>query len=286
MKLWEKDTEIDFFQKADPFSNPEQLFYYSDDGHWYAYWPKRYKGKKSTLQSRNALIGNFTERWSSEILEGFASKKGWYPVQGMVCEELGLSNRSPADIALCTTQFINQQSQNIKAIFEVKMSVVWNWEFKENKLTCIGDYTTHSGNPGLLRSDTMLKAGGKSINIKVSDPIGAKIPIVILGNTPIGKAYYSTVDNLKKYGVIQGFWSLNPDPQDGKPTIKSTPHKGFIRMDDYDELNTHLEKLFTEEREFFSSMKSKPELGKIIEMANKEKTYEAKAQRFLELIRV
>ena len=37
--------------------------------------------------------------------------------------------------------------------------------------------------------------------------------------------------------------------------------------------------------EFFSSMKSKKELGQIIEIANKESTYELKAERFLKLIR-
>jgi hypothetical protein len=40
-----------------------------------------------------------------------------------------------------------------------------------------------------------------------------------------------------------------------------------------------------EDREFFSSMQSKKRLGEIIEIANRETTYEAKAKRFLELLR-
>ena len=47
------------------------------------------------------------------------------------------------------------------------MSIVWNWEYKVGDseiiiLKCIGNYKTHQGNPGLLRSDSMLKAIGKS----------------------------------------------------------------------------------------------------------------------------
>lgn len=36
---------------------------------------------------------------------------------------------------------------------------------------------------------------------------------------------------------------------------------------------------------FFSSMKSKKELGQFIEIANREATYEQKAEKFLKLIR-
>jgi hypothetical protein len=36
---------------------------------------------------------------------------------------------------------------------------------------------------------------------------------------------------------------------------------------------------------FFSSMKSKKELGKIIEIANREPNFEKKAEKFLSLIR-
>jgi len=40
-----------------------------------------------------------------------------------------------------------------------------------------------------------------------------------------------------------------------------------------------------EEREFFSSMQTKTELGRIIEIANRESSYEKKAEKFLTLIR-
>ena len=170
-------------------------------------------------------------------------------------------------------------------LFEVKMSVVWNWELKkEGKLECLGDFTAHQGNPGMLRSDSMLKAIGKSINIRVSGFNSTKIPIIVLGNTPITKSYYEKVDHLRKSGIIQGFWSVNPNPREVE-TLKQTEFDGFIRMDNDEELLNHLETLFKEDREFFSGMRTKKQLGRIIEISNKEETYEKKAEKFLQLIR-
>ena len=242
------------------------------------------------MQSRNSLIGRFTETWSADLLREFAENTGHYVVQGAVCNEIGLNKQSPSDVAICKTNKIEQNSEDIIAIIEVKMSVVWNWELKNvnerEELLCLGDYKTHKGNPGLLRSDSMLKAIGKSINIRVSGIGASKIPIIILGNTPITKSYYEKVDHLKKSGVIQGFWSLNPNPLDNNAeNIKNTEENGFFRFDSYDELIMRLNDLIEEEREFFSSMKSKTELGKIIEIANNEATYEEKAEKFLMLIR-
>ena len=56
-------------------------------------------------------------------------------------------------------------------------------------------------------------------------------------------------------------------------------------MDSYDDLRQNLENLLSEKREFFSSMKSKKELGQIIEIANRESNFEKKAEKFLSLIR-
>jgi len=285
-ELWTKEKEIQFFEEASNFATPEQLFYVADDSHYYAYWPKSYKGKKTTLQSRNALIGNFTEKYSVDLLQDFANSQGLYAVQRVICEELGLTSQSPADVALCSRRQRVQFATDIKAIFEVKMSVVWNWELRDNQLICLGDFKTHKGNPGLLRSDSMLKAIGKSINIRVSSYSASVIPIIVLGNTPISQSYIQKVDHLYNTGIIQGFWSVNPNPLDNNgENLKQSPDKGFIRMDSYEELLQNLENLLSEKREFFSSMKSKKEVGKIIEIANKEPSYEEKAVKFLSLIR-
>ena len=285
VELWNKKTEIEFFKQAEDFATPEQLFYKADGNKYYAYWPKGYKGKKTTLQSRNSLIGNFTERWSVDLIQVFAKSKGLYAVQGVVCEEIGLTKQSPADVVICKTNDVIQKAENILMIFEVKMSVVWNWERKsDGSLECIGDFTKHQGNPGLLRSDSMLKAIGKSINIRVSSFNSAKIPIIILGNTPVTSSYYKKVDHLRTSGIIQGFWSVNPKPRD-IDTLKETDGSGFLRMDTIDEFYSKLEELFSEDREFFSGMRTKKQLGQIIEIADKEDSFEKKAEKFLSLIR-
>jgi len=289
--LWNKKQEENFFLKSLEFATPEQLFYQTADSKLYAYWPKGYRREKTTLQSRNSLIGAFTEKWTTDLFSEIAKEFNGYAVQGAICEEVALTQQSPADVAICKTDKIIQKPQDILLIIEVKMSIVWNWELVKTdagfRLVCIGDYKTHQGHPGLLRSDSMLKAIGKSINIRVSSFAASKIPIIILGNTRITKSYYKKVDHLKKNGIIQGFWSVNPHPLDNNDddNIKQTDQLGFYRFDDYQELERFSSTLLTEEREFFSSMQTKKRLGEIIEIANREQTYENKAQRFLELLR-
>ena len=122
--LWTKDKEIEFFSDSKKFATAEQLYYFGDDSRYYAYWPKSYKGKKTTLQSRNALIGNFTEKYSVDTLQGFANAQNLYAVQGVICNEIGLSAQSPADVALCKSRQREQTVSNIKAIFEVNLSSI------------------------------------------------------------------------------------------------------------------------------------------------------------------
>lgn len=286
VELWNKEVEKRFFAESVKFVTPEQLFYVTDRNRYLAYWPKGYDGKESTLQSRNALIGNFTEKWTTDLIQEVVKDKGLFAVQGAICDEIALTNMSPADVVISRNKNINQQVEDILAIIEVKMSIVWNWELQGGKtLSCIGDYKTHQGNPGLLRSDSMLKGIGKSINIRVSSLQAATIPIIVMGNTPITNSYYPKVDHLKVAGIIQGFWSVNPKPlDDNGENIKKTDKQGFYKFDDFEELRKAFNVLLSEERNFFSSMKSKKELGEIIEIANREGTYEKKAAVFLKLI--
>jgi len=195
IELWNQEVERKFFNESVKFATPEQLFYVTDKNRYLAYWPKGYEGKKSTLQSRNALIGNFTEKWTTDLIHEIVKDKGLFAVQGAICDEIALTNMSPADIAISRSKSINQRAEDILAIIEVKMSIVWNWELQKSKsLSCIGDYKSHQGNPGLLRSDSMLKGIGKSINIRVSSFQAATIPIIVMGNTPITNSYYPKVD--------------------------------------------------------------------------------------------
>lgn len=285
MNFWDTNTEIQFFQEAlKNFASPEQVFYRLDSD-YYAYVPKGDSGQNQTLQSRNSLIGQFTERWAKSLFEPIANKMGLYAVNNVVCEEIGLSNRSDADLAFCTTDESNQKPENIRLIFEVKMSIVSNYKYdKANGVEYVGDYKTHKGNPSLLRSDSMLKAIGKSINVRVSGYASTKIPIVILGNSPINKSYVKKVDFLKNAGVIQGFWSLHPSPTESI-YIHKTTELGFRTIDDLNVLNQVVQELANKDLNFFSSMLPKETLGQIITEANTETDEIKKAEKFLELIK-
>ncbi len=165
------------------------------------------------------------------------------------------------------------------------MSVVSNYRFdKQDKIEFIGDYKQHKGNPSLLRSDSMLKATGKSINIRVSGHASANIPIIILGNSPITENYVKKVDFLKTSGVIQGFWSLNPKPTENN-FVKVTPKKGFQTIEAMDTIFQLSKKLVESDMNYFSSMIPKTNLGEIISIASNETTNIAKAEKFLNLIR-
>lgn len=285
MKLWNSETEKQFFLEAlKSFASPEQLFYNLKSG-CYAYVPKNFDGEGQTLQSRNSLIGQFTEKWTKDLFAPIAKHFGLYAVNSVVCEEIGLPKRSSADLAFCKTNLTNQKAESIKLIFEIKMSIVSNYKyFNPNKLLFIGDYKSHKGNPALLRSDSMLKAIGKAINIRVSGVESTKIPIVILGNSPITDSYIHKVDFLKAAGVIQGFWSLNPNPIE-TDHIRQTTNLGFQTIESIELLKSLISELLNQKMNYFSSMVSKPKLGEFIRIANKENSDEEKAEKFLYLIR-
>ena len=285
MNLWNNETEIQFFTEAlKNFASPEQLFYNLHSG-YYAYVPKNVDGEGQTLQSRNSLIGQFTEKWAKDIFSPIARNLGLYAVNSVACEEIGLPKRSSADLAFCTKNSTNQRPENIKLVFEIKMSIVSNYKYtRPDNISFIGDYKSHKGNPALLRSDSMLKAIGKSINIRVSGIESTKIPIIILGNSPITDSYIHKVDFLKTAGVIQGFWSLNPTPTSTEH-VRSTPINGFQTVENINLLSKLINELLNQEMNYFSSMISKPKLGEIIRIANEENTAEAKAEKFLQLIK-
>ena len=288
MKLWNDTVEKQFFQhflkKEEAFS-PKKLFYLINDK-YLAYTPKNTASPGYTLQSRNSLIGQFTEKWCQQLLSPIARKFNLYAVTNVVCAEAGLSKQSSADIAFCKRDKKHQKYQDIKIIFEIKMSLLSNYEFDKNKKTVkwIGDYTTHKGNPSLLRSDSMLKAIGKLINIRVANPCTRNIPLLVLGNSPITKHYEKKVDSLKKLGVIQGFLSLNPSLPPKRGVINNTPEQGFQTVKNKKDLDELFGKLIYSPMIYFSAMTLKNKLGQIISQSNREKSIEGKAEKFLKLI--
>ena len=96
VELWNKEVEKKFFSESVKFATPEQLFYVTDKNRYLAYWPKGYDGKKSTLQSRNTLIGNFTEKWTTDLIQEIVKGNGLFAVQNTKCKEVALRNLLPA----------------------------------------------------------------------------------------------------------------------------------------------------------------------------------------------
>lgn len=286
MKLWNKSQEKLFFVNSKSFASPEQLFYRTSDGRYLAYWPKRYRGKKTTLQARNSLVGNFTEKWAADLL-GRLVGDDLCIVQQARIPSLGITSNSPADIAVATADKKILKASQVKLICEVKMSLVWNWEYDPTlgSVREVGDFRTHQGKPSFTRSDSILKAIGKCIDIRVSNFESTKIPIVVIGNAPLSNGFSKKADYLKHSGLIQGFWSLNPFPLNHGNTRKTTPKGGFIRFDNTSELKMHLNSLFNQDLNFFSGMESPSNLGKLIELANEEETYENKGLKFLNLLK-
>jgi hypothetical protein len=285
MNLWDINTEKRFFTEAlGHFATPEKLFYNLKSGK-FAYVPKGCDTEGQTLQSRNALIGNYTETWAKKLLEPIAEKIHLFAINTVECPEIGLTKRSEADLAFCSTDSKIQSAHNIKLIFEIKMSIVSNYKYTvQNSIEFVGDYKTHQGNPSLLRSDSMLKAIGKSINIRVSGVESAEIPIIVLGNSPISANYSHKVDFLKTAGVVQGFWSLNSKPTESD-FIKKSEKLGFQTIEKIDKIESLIKDLLDVKLNYFSSMISQKKLGEYIRIAHKEPTDEAKAEKFLSLIR-
>lgn len=287
MRLWSKNQEKLFFDKSKNFATPEQLFYRTDDGRLVTYWPKGYSGVKSTLQARNSLIGNFTEKWVCDLLNYMLCDKDLYVIQQAQIPSIGITHKSPADIVIATADKKVLMADEVRLIFEVKMSLVWNWQYDDATgiVKEIGDYRTHQGRPSFTRSDSILKAIGKGIDIRVSNVRASKIPLIILGNAPLSNGFCKKADYLKTSGIIQGFWSLNPFPLNHGNTRKRSHKNGFVRMDNVDELNMSLNQLFKQDLNFFSGMENPEKLGQLIEIANRENTYENKGLKFLNLLK-
>lgn len=287
MRLWSKYQEKLFFDKSKNFATHQQLFYRTDDGRYVTYWPKGYNGTKSTLQSRNTLIGNFTEKWVCDLLTNILPEDEYYIMQQAQIPAIGITHKSPADIVIAKANKKVLMPDEVKLIFEVKMSLVWNWQYDETTGTIkeIGDYRTHQGRPSFTRSDSILKAIGKGIDIRVSNVKASKIPFIILGNAPLSNGFCKKADYLKNAGIIQGFWSLNPFPLNHGNTRKRSVKNGFLRMDNVDELNMRLNQLFKQDLNFFSGMENPKRLGQLIEIANREETYENKGLKFLNLLK-
>ena len=285
--MWTKKTEKEFFlwvfekRKA----KPEQIFYLVKDRYLF-YLPKGTKGQGQVMQARNPWVGEFTEEWAEKFLSPIVRNLGFYVVRRATIHEWGLFGQRVADLVICRTpqKFSKVDPNSVIAIVEVKMSIVWNWEWmpRSNEIVCAGDFRTHQGRPSVLRSDTVLKALGKAIEVRSKGFNGA---FFVLCNTPIPDDYQTQVDGCKRIGVIQGFFSVNPQPLDEKDSLKRTDFEGFLRWDSPDEASATLSSLLAEQSQFFSGYLSLSQLGELIETASRQSSPQDKARCFLKILR-
>ncbi|STQ86862.1 hypothetical protein LS73_006445 [Helicobacter muridarum] len=106
--MWQNNDEINFFEGAlrGGFATEKDLFYKINNKSL-AYIPKSCKDNIPTLQSRDSLIGSYTETWCQKLLKPLADKLELFAINGVICEELGLIKSSRADLAFCSTNEIN-----------------------------------------------------------------------------------------------------------------------------------------------------------------------------------
>lgn len=129
----------------------------------------------------------------------------------------------------------------------------------------------------------MLKAIGKAVNIRLSSKEFSNIPIIIIGNSPISKNYIHKADILHTKGIIQHFINIYPSSENIIYSF-SSPKKGFLTMQNVQQLKELIVKLLSIKSIYFSSMISLDKLGEIIKLSAYEKDKILIGTKFLELI--
>ncbi|CAO81118.1 MAG: hypothetical protein KA963_05630 [Candidatus Cloacimonas sp.] len=122
------------------------------------------------------------------------------------------------------------------------------------------------------------------ITTKLYNNLGVLCVFGVLG---VKNAELRIINNnqCKSAGVIQGFWSLNPCPSEIDDYIKNSPRLGFKTYNNVTDIINDCEELVTNEYYFLSTMLNKPQIGKYISIAAREKTDTAKAEKFIELLK-
>lgn len=250
------------------------------------------KLESNTPQGRNAPVANFAEAYALEVVDNalrMSKLAGLEAKREVVCEELGLSSRSGADIAVVEEGKRGRvyEPKEIRLVFEVKMSIVWNWESSPaGEPTLIADYDGHKGRGSIYRTDSILKAIGKGAIFR-SHRGSDSIPYIVLGNCPPPSSYISKIDGAVTSGIIQRFVSLTPQPlisntdNPSKRNPKASPKKGFVRVDSVEEFSALIADYLRDERVFFGSMISKKKLGRIIRSLDTSKDPQLVGEDFI-----
>jgi hypothetical protein len=227
----------------------------------------------SAFNQRNAIVADMTERFAlslfSHAINTVANLSGKFFVKrNVVCPQLELRGATSADMAILNSDIEGPvPARSIECIFEIKMSIIWNWA-EDDKSKPLADYDAHAGRPSIYRTDSILKAIGKAA-ITRSCQGSERIPFIVVSNTPPPPNYRDKVDGTVRAGLIQKWISLTPNPlvvepnrSPGKRNPKQTA--GFLRIDSVSELQELLSTVLTSEWQYVGAMVEAKRIGEII----------------------
>ena len=247
----------------------------------------------SEFNQRNAIVADATERFTLQLFQSIVNGPGtlkgrFFVKRNVECPQLELRNRTKADLAILDRDVDGPVTpEQIKCIFEVKMSIIWNWSETDRRQP-LADYDSHAGRPSIYRTDSILKAIGKAAITRACKG-SERIPFVVVGNTPPPVAYRDKVDGTVRSGLIQRWISLTPTPLVVKP--ESSPSRrdpketfGFLRVDSTSELEEMFVKILTKDWRYVGAMVEPKEIGGIIKGLDLNKTDEEIGEAFLKLM--
>lgn len=245
----------------------------------------------SEFNQRNAIVADATERFAVALFDDVVQHSPdlhgkFFVKRNVVCRQLELYGQSKADMAILDQNLDTPVSPNrIKCIFEIKMSIIWNWS-EDNRDKPLSDYDSHAGRPSIYRTDSILKAIGKAA-VTRSCSGSERIPFIVVGNTPPPPGYRDKVDGTVKAGLIQQWISLTPSPlavQTGDPAQERNPKHtlGFQRLDDTRELEQLLLNMLTRNWRYMGAMVEAEQIGQVIKSLDLSKTPEEIGEAFLQ----
>ena len=242
---------------------------------------------------RNAPVANETEKFALRLIRSAIDESPklagrYFAKRGVICKALGLKGNSGADVAILNRDLNGPVPADIiECLFEIKMSVIWNWH--ENDLTRpIADYDCHSGRPSIFRTDSILKAIGKAA-ITRSHIGSERIPFVVVGNSPPPGGYRANIDRTVDSGLIQKWISLTPNPLFVQPNKspdernpKTTNTGGFLRIDSFGELQELLLSLLGQRWRYIGTMTDSQHIGRLIRSLNLSRSDQDIGDEFLQ----
>jgi hypothetical protein len=247
----------------------------------------------SEFNQRNAIVADATERFALQLFQSVVNNSSalngkFFVNRNVECPQLELRGRTKADLAILDRYIEGPViPERIKCIFEVKMSIIWNWSERDRRQP-LADYDSHAGRPSIYRTDSILKAIGKAA-ISRACKGSERIPFVVVGNTPPPVEYRDKVDGTVRSGLIQRWISLTSKPLVVK--AKWLPNKrnpketfGFLRIDSTNELEEMFVNVLTKDWRYMGAMVEPKEIGGIIRGLDLTKTDEEIGEAFLKLM--